>query len=590
MKFNLLAWCLVDVSDDKKNFRLGGTYQVLTGRASPEQRVAGLADQSTSSKRKQANRPAPEIIAEMNKMKDSAAGEDGIRLRFIKQADDEVKRVIIQKIQCMWEDRAQEWPASLKVGQIIALYKKGDKKDMNNYRGVCLLPIMSRILARVLATRIREWSEQLSLLDENQAGFRADRSTADATQIFVRINEDIKQYQRSRNVTDNAEAILLDLRKAYPRVNKPILWALLRRYSLPQNIINKLKDLHEHTSYKVKGAEGVSTAFYPERGLREGCATSPALFNIYHQAAIRIAESKREEAARENGKQCGIRWSYLPGNRFPPQRRGQQNSDASQKIFTLSLFADDTTVIGHNDEVEEGKRIVERCLLEFEEQTNLDKEEKMVFGDEKNNTEIRMLGTWMENNSDTTKRFQRAGKNWATIKRRFLKCRLTKRTQAKVVEACIESTMIFNASVRPFKLKEIKRMQTFMDKRYRYIWSDKNGQPLRQMEEKHLNMADIREQLNVTSLRTKIDKAHLLRMGHVLRMNDDRLVKQAVLGWYSKLEEENKTKKLPNRNTITYWRKLINEAGEDPNNIEHLITDRTKWRALVRNRVKHLEE
>ena len=129
----------------------------------------------------------------------------------------------------------------------------------------------------------------------------------------------------------------------------------------------------------------MSTAFYPERGLREGCATSPALFNIYHQAAIRIAERKREEAAGENGKQCGIRWSYLPGNRFPPQRRGQQNSDASQKIFTLSLFADDTTVIGHNDEVEEGKRIVERCLLEFEEQTNLDKEEKMVFGDRNSN-------------------------------------------------------------------------------------------------------------------------------------------------------------------------------------------------------------
>ena len=79
-------------------------------------------------------------------------------------------------------------------------------------------------------------------------------------------------------------------------------------------------------------------------------------------------------------------------------------------------------------------------------------------------------------------------------------------------------------------------------------------------------------------------------MGHVLRMNDDRLVKQAVLLWYRKLEEENKTKKVPHRNTITYWRKLINEAGEDPNNIEHLITDRTKWRALVRNRVKHLEE
>ena len=475
MKFNLLAWCLVDVSDDKKNFRLGGTYQLLTGRASPEQRVAGLADQSTSSKRKQANRSAT---------------------------------FVNRRHQRVYKSEGNSWAMKFNLLAWCLVDVSDDKK---NFR---------------LGGTYQVLTGRAS--PEQRVAGLADQSTSS------------KRKQANRSAT----------------------------------FVNRR---HQRV-YKCSALE-TDIESNPGPG-----------FNIYHQAAIRIAESKREEAARENGKQCGIRWSYLPGNRFPPQRRGQQNSDASQKIFTLSLFADDTTVIGHNDEVEEGKRIVERCLLEFEEQTNLDKEEKMVFGDEKNNTELRMLGTWMENNNDTTKRIQRAGKNWATIKRRFLKCRLTKRTQAKVVEACIESTMLFNASVRPFKLKEIKRMQTFMDKRYRYIWSDKNGQPLRQMEEKHLNMADIREQLNVTSLRTKIDKAHLLRMGHVLRMNDDRLVKQAVLGWYSKLEEENKTKKLPHRNIITYWRKLINEAGEDPNNIEHLITDRTKWRALVRNRVKHLEE
>ena len=76
------------------------------------------------------------------------------------------------------------------VGVIIPLFKKGDKSYPNNYRGICLLPILSRVLGRILATRIRVWAEEMNLLDENQAGVRKGRSTADATQIFIRIQGD----------------------------------------------------------------------------------------------------------------------------------------------------------------------------------------------------------------------------------------------------------------------------------------------------------------------------------------------------------------------------------------------------------------
>ena len=48
----------------------------------------------------------------------------------------------------------------------------------------------SRILAKIMSKRLREWAEHLQVLDENQSGFRAGRSTADATQILVRITED----------------------------------------------------------------------------------------------------------------------------------------------------------------------------------------------------------------------------------------------------------------------------------------------------------------------------------------------------------------------------------------------------------------
>ena len=51
-------------------------------------------------------------------------------------------------------------------------------------------------------------------------------------------------------------------------------------------------DLHETAAYVVKGKEGDSDHWIPQRGLREGCPTSPVLFNVFHQAVIQAAERK----------------------------------------------------------------------------------------------------------------------------------------------------------------------------------------------------------------------------------------------------------------------------------------------------------
>ena len=125
-----------------------------------------------------------DIIKEMAKMKDSAPGEDKIRLGFIKKASKEIQDVVVLKVKDMWNTSATLWEEPLKVGVIIPFFKKGDKSDPNKYRGICLLPILSRVLGRILATRIRVWAEEMNLLDENQAGFRKGRSTADATKFF----------------------------------------------------------------------------------------------------------------------------------------------------------------------------------------------------------------------------------------------------------------------------------------------------------------------------------------------------------------------------------------------------------------------
>ena len=132
-------------------------------------------------------------------------------------------------------------------------------------------------------------------------------------------------------------------------------------------------------------------------------------------------------------------------------------------------------------------------------------------------------------------------------------------------------------------------MQSIMDRKYRHIWSNKSKPPLIQMQEEHTNMQDVRNSLKVKSLRWKIEKRILERIGHILRMEDTRQVKAVTLGWLEDLEGK---EKMPGkkRKTILYWKRLLKQAGIDWTRIEGLTRDRKEWKQLVRDRMKHLEE
>ena len=67
-----------------------------------------------------------------------------------------------------------------------------DRRDVSNYRGVCLRAMGSQILAKIIAKRVGVWAETLGQLDETQAGFRKGRSTADMVQVLIRMEEDIQ--------------------------------------------------------------------------------------------------------------------------------------------------------------------------------------------------------------------------------------------------------------------------------------------------------------------------------------------------------------------------------------------------------------
>ena len=81
--------------------------------------------------------------------------------------------------------------------------------------------------------------------------------------------------------------------------------------------LRALQGLHETTEYRIKSREGASEPWVPLRGLREGCPSSPPLFNIYHSTSMRSAKIKREKAAAENNEVAGISMSFVAGSNFP---------------------------------------------------------------------------------------------------------------------------------------------------------------------------------------------------------------------------------------------------------------------------------
>ena len=536
-----------------------------------------------------------EILEQMGKMRDAAPGEDGVRLSYLLKGGTRMHDRIVEIVQYMFLNDAEKWEDSLKSGVVVPLFKmKGDRDDPGNYRGVCLLSLASRILARILAARLQVWAEDVGILDDNQQGFRKGRSTGDATQTMVRLKEDAEDLERRRvgeevDDKDVLVARLLDLKKAYPRVNKPALWKLLERYGLDGNYLRALKDLHETTEYRVRGKAGLSEEWVPERGLREGCPSSPPLFNIFHQAVMRVARKERLKLAEETGKVAGVVFKWVPGSAFPSAPLWEKtNSEAVEVKIDKSLFADDTTILGNAEELQQGVDKTKEVMGRFEERNNDSKEEELAFGKEESG-QVRMLGSWMGWKEDVDQRLKRGSKTWWMTKKRLKGAKISKRLQGRIVEACVESTLLFDCHVRTWRISEINRLQRQVDRAYRSVWSRGNEPPLMQMQREGRNMADVRKDLGVMSIRWKIEKRVLERIGHVMRMEDGRIVKAVVLGWVEQLERWERVKG-SRRKTMLYWKKLLREAGIDYTRIGQLTKDRKKWKEVVRERMEVLRQ
>ena len=128
-------------------------------------------------------------------MSDGAPRKDSVTIRMVQNSNDSVRMEMADKIVRLGEQDPSRWHVTLNESIVVPLFEKGARKTLGNYRGICLLPMASRMIARVMATRLRTWSEKSDLVGDTQCGFRAGRSTTDAAQIIVRIHEELRETE-----------------------------------------------------------------------------------------------------------------------------------------------------------------------------------------------------------------------------------------------------------------------------------------------------------------------------------------------------------------------------------------------------------
>ena len=152
------------------------------------------------------------------------------------------------------------------VARLKLLPKKGDLSLCKNWRGICLLDIVSKILSSVMVSRMQQVQEAYGL--EAQCGFRGVRGTIDGlfnTTIAL-------QKRREHNL--ETWALFIDLVKAFDTVSREALFLVLRKFGMPDHFINIVIRLHQGASIAFKVGE-TDTNVPSTIGVRQGSCEGP---------------------------------------------------------------------------------------------------------------------------------------------------------------------------------------------------------------------------------------------------------------------------------------------------------------------------
>ena len=134
-------------------------------------------------------------------------------------------------------------PSDLVNPNIAILFKKGDRSQCGNYRGISLLSVVGKLIADMILQRLSILAR--NVYPESQQGYRAGRGTIDG--IFT-----VRQLmEKSREQRCNLYIAFIDFTKAFDTVNRQLLFSILKKIGCPTKLINLIKLLYTNVKARL---------------------------------------------------------------------------------------------------------------------------------------------------------------------------------------------------------------------------------------------------------------------------------------------------------------------------------------------------
>ena len=212
-----------------------------------------------------------EIIKAINSQKNNKSpGNDGLTAEFYKQLLNELAPILLE-VYNSW-NRFGIIGASSRTGIISVIYKKGDKKDIANYRPISLLNLDYKIYTTILKNRMQQTLN--NIIGENQTAAIKNRTILH-TLSTIRDIIDI-----SNKLNKNLSVISLDFLKAFDRLDLNFIFLVLRQFGYGQKFIQMIKVCYNDIQSKIKVNGLLSAPFTIMRSVRQGCPLSVLLYII----------------------------------------------------------------------------------------------------------------------------------------------------------------------------------------------------------------------------------------------------------------------------------------------------------------------
>ena len=172
-----------------------------------------------------------------------AAGPHGLIGEFYKNSTVHILPFLVKFFNFIFDHGLfpDEWSLAI----LHPLHKKGDINVPDNYRGISLLNICSKLHSFVLNKRIANWIDDNEILGEEQAGFRQERSTFDHIFTLLALVQKELLY-----------VAFIDFRKAFDTICRTKLWTVLHRNGPRGKIAIALQSMYAIVKARVRVGGG----------------------------------------------------------------------------------------------------------------------------------------------------------------------------------------------------------------------------------------------------------------------------------------------------------------------------------------------